>query len=86
MNKEYKMNKPAKKQVKIYKDLDFNSLDEYFEYIIESYHNGQHDQAVDLYDKLNKVNKKDFYFYCKANQSINVFEYVQYLALYCNRY
>lgn len=86
MKKEYKLNKPARKQVKILKNHNFKNINEYFSYIIESYYNGQHDQAVDLYDKLNKINKKNFYFWCKEIKYINVFEYVQYLALYCNRY
>lgn len=62
-----------RKQIKIYKDLDFNSLEEYFNYIIDSLHNGQPAQVYNLHSKLNKYNKRQFMKYCMDNK-----EYIPY--------
>lgn len=76
------MNKTQKprKQVKIYKDLDFNSLEEYYQYIINSLINGNFSQVKNLYKALNKENKKLFYFWCYNNDWIKThYEIIQYV-------
>lgn len=75
------MNKTQKprKQVKIYKDYDFNSLEEYYNYIIDSLINGNFSQVKNLYNKLNKENKKEFYSYCYNNDLMNThYKIIQY--------
>jgi len=42
------------------KKLDFTSESEYFEYIIQSYYNGQLTQARELFIKMAKQDKKTF--------------------------
>jgi hypothetical protein len=42
------------------KSLDFASLDEYFEYIVDSHTNGQLQQARELYNNLSDKQKKGF--------------------------
>jgi hypothetical protein len=42
------------------KSLDFASLDEYFEYIVDSRTNGQLQQARELYNNLSDKQKKGF--------------------------
>lgn len=42
------------------KDYEFNNIEEYFDYIIESIINGQRKQANDLVGELSKGQKKDF--------------------------
>lgn len=42
------------------KDYDFTTTEEYFDYIVASKTNGQHQQVEDLITKLSKQQKKDF--------------------------
>ncbi len=42
------------------KDLDFNTIEEYFDYIVESKINGNHSQVERLITALSKQQKKDF--------------------------
>ena len=42
------------------KGLDFNTIQEYFEYILDSRTNGQRKQAQELYKKLSTRQKNDF--------------------------
>ena len=42
------------------KELDFNTIEEYFEYILDSRANGQRKQAQELYKKLSTRQKNDF--------------------------
>jgi len=41
------------------KGLDFESIDQYYEYILESVANGQRSQARKLVEKLSSEQKKD---------------------------
>jgi len=42
------------------KGLDFNTIEEYFEYILNSRTNGQHNQAKKLYNDLSVKQKNNF--------------------------
>lgn len=53
------------------KDYDFNSIEEYFEYILKSLINGQRQQAIALAKKLSTTQKVDA---------------VEYLESYVNKY
>ena len=46
---------------KLIKGYEFSDLYEYFDYIVTSRVNGQIKQAKDLYKKLSKVQKADFW-------------------------
>jgi protein-disulfide isomerase len=50
-------------QQRLFKSLDFNTAEEYFDYIIASIENGQPKQVKELYAKLNKENKMQFLHY-----------------------
>lgn len=44
--------------------LDFKSIDEYYQYILDSVNNGQPRQAQRLYNNLSAKQRKDFELYC----------------------
>ncbi len=48
---------------KTLKNYDFNSITDYFNYIVESLVNGQRTQCKTLYNKLSKGQKLDFWVY-----------------------
>ncbi len=50
-------------------DLDFTTIEQYFNYIIESEINGQRSQVYDLIHKLSKRQKKDCLQYLNENES-----------------
>lgn len=45
-------------------DLDFKSIEEYFDYIVTSKVNGQLAQAKELFAKMSKAQRKDFLDWC----------------------
>ncbi len=45
------------------KSFDMESIEDYFEYIIESKYNGQHKQTIELFRKLSKEQKEEFFTY-----------------------
>lgn len=45
------------------KGLDFETLEDYFDYIIESKANGQRTQARKLFNELSDKQKKEFFNY-----------------------
>ena len=45
------------------KGLDFATLEDYFDYIIESKTNGQRTQARELFNELSDKQKKEFFNY-----------------------
>ena len=49
----------SKKEIK---SLDFSTIEEYYYYILESYINGQRQQAKSLFLKCSKDQKKEFLF------------------------
>lgn len=60
----------SQKDLKVY---DFNSINEYFNYIYQSLENGQRQQVRDLIKRMSKDQKKDFFaFYLKdlSNEKI----------------
>ena len=52
---------------KIWKSLDFENIEQYYDYIDESYHNGNHSQVRDLVNKMNAEQKKEFFRYARDN-------------------
>lgn len=40
---------------------EFSYIEEYFEYILESKLNGQHEQSKELYDELTSVQSDEFF-------------------------
>lgn len=53
---------------KTIKGLDFDTIEEYFQYILDSITNGQRQQASDLFKKLSGTQKVDFYQYIDHSQ------------------
>ena len=45
------------------KGLDFETLQDYFDYIIENKTNGQRTQARELFNELSNAQKKEFFNY-----------------------
>lgn len=45
------------------KGLEFETLEDYFDYIIESKTNGQRTQARELFNELSNTQKKEFFNY-----------------------
>lgn len=41
--------------------LELSCIEDYFEYIIDSRDNGQHDQAIDLYHQLSEAQRTAFF-------------------------
>lgn len=62
---------------KTIKELDFKTIEEYFEYILDSKTNGQRPQAKELFNDLSKKQKLDFYEY--VNRFINPTEFINLL-------
>ena len=52
---------------KLIKSLDFQNINEYFDYIIDSIINGQPQQAKELFVKLSSKQKLDFYLFLNEN-------------------
>jgi hypothetical protein len=62
------------------KALDLKSLEEYFEYIIESKVNGQKKQAKELFEDLSEAQRDSFYSYVSwLNGAEECFEMMAYL-------
>lgn len=55
------------------KGYNFDSIEMYFDYIVESEANGQRKQAISLFNKLSKNQKLDFYDFFNANNSASDF-------------
>ena len=55
-------------RAKLYKDLDFKSEEEYYNYVIESSINGQNQQCGDLISQLTKQEKKDFFHWLMTEE------------------
>lgn len=51
-----------KSDLKVY---DFETIEQYFEYIVDSHINGQNKQVIDLIKALSKDQKKDFIDWCE---------------------
>lgn len=58
---------------KTIKGLDFNTIEEYFDYILDSIINGN-GQAPDLFKKLSKDQKMAFYQHIEFQESFTLFE------------
>jgi hypothetical protein len=48
---------------KIIHEYGFDTIDEYFDYILESRTNGQHKQARELFSDLSEQQQQDFLYY-----------------------
>lgn len=54
------------------KEFELNNSDDYFELIINSYHNGNITNSKELFSNMRKADKKEFFFYllyCGINQT-----------------
>jgi len=50
---------------KTLKKYEFNSIEDYFNYIVDSQINGNHSQVKELFKKLDNNQKKTFFNYLK---------------------
>jgi len=59
---------------KTLKDYEFKTIEEYFDYIIDSQINGNHNQVRELFKKLDNNQKKTFFNYLKGfeNSSFDI--------------
>lgn len=55
----------SKKTLRLY---EFNSIEDYFNYIIDSQINGNNQQVKDLFKKLDQNQKRDYFYYLKNNE------------------
>ena len=64
---------------KYIKGLDFNSIEDIFEYILESKINGNYKQTKELINKLSKKQFNSFcdYFQCANYQGLTLNEFVK---------
>ena len=53
--------------VKILKEYEYDIIEQYYSYIIESKINGQHQQVKDLIDELSSKQKKEFIHFVDCN-------------------
>ena len=51
------------------KSFDMDSIGDYFEYIMTSKYNGQHKQTIELFRKLSKEQKEEFFIYVEEDWS-----------------
>lgn len=58
---------------KIIKDYNFESIDDYFDYIITSKINGQHEQVRNLVHELSKAQKRDCLDYFETLDEIDMY-------------
>lgn len=56
---------------KLAKDLDFTAPYEYYEYMVESYINGNFSQCKHLFQALTKEDKKDSLVYIKTTYNMS---------------
>jgi len=56
-----------KKLITLAKELDFNTEVEYFNYIVDSYINGQKQQVNELFNDMRKDDKRDFLEHVRIN-------------------
>lgn len=65
------------------KDYDFNTLEDYFNYIVESKINGQPQQAKELYNNLSLKQKDEFRdWYCAIFESYTEYtNFMKFLTL-----
>lgn len=54
---------------KTLKDYEFKTIEDYFNYIVDSQLNGNHLQVKELFKKLNDKQKKTFFNYLKQFDS-----------------
>jgi hypothetical protein len=52
------------------KELDFNTQDQYFEYLIESHINGNFSQCKRLFLEMKRVNRKEFITYLSDSEGL----------------
>ena len=55
---------------KLLKDYQFQEIDNYFEYIVDSHTNGQFKQMRELISKLSKQQKKDFVIFLLNDENL----------------
>ena len=53
--------------LKLAKELDFKTEEEYFEYCVNSYINGNHSQCKEMFQKLKKDGQKELLNYISRN-------------------
>lgn len=61
---------------KTIKEYGFESLVDYFDYIIESKINGQRSQTIELFNDLSKSQKMDFYKHI-GNSLVEFLDYIK---------
>lgn len=55
---------------KTLKDYEFKTIENYFDYIVDSQLNGNSQQVKDLFKKLNNEQKKTFFNYLKGFENL----------------
>ena len=56
---------------KTLKDYEFKTIEDYFNYIVDSQTNGNHSQVKELFKKLDNNQKKTFFNYLKGFENLN---------------
>jgi len=59
-----------KKLLTLAKELDFTAEWQYYQYIIDSWYNGQKQQVLQLYKQMKKEDKKEFIVMINDNSTI----------------
>lgn len=64
-----------KKLLTLAKELDFENEDQYFDYISESFMNGQFTQCKSLFFRMKKEDRKLFLRYLHVNYDLAKYDY-----------
>lgn len=58
--------------LKTIKNLDFDTMEDYFNYIVDSEINGNTKQMKELFNKLSNEQKKNFFMWIEINEIKNI--------------
>lgn len=59
-----------KKLITLAKELDFNTEQAYFDYLIDSHINGNFSQCRNLFSEMRQSDQKSFLYYCKGLKKV----------------
>lgn len=62
------MKAKTKTTIKLAEDIDFSTVDQLFEYMVETYINGQFTPCKNLFFELTKECRKSFLIWCNVNE------------------
>ncbi len=64
-----------KKLITLAREMERETESEYFDYMVDTYFNGQFSQCRRLFNEMKKSDQKAFVTYCKDNEYFNLLDY-----------